>query len=120
MLTFVRKVIEMNQKNNKNNTAINSHIAAKSSVASRKYYDADFKKQVIEVWNSGVYKTVVECANSYGIKESTLHTWLSRLNDSMESTISPEFVSLKKENARLRMELEILKKATLYFASLAR
>lgn len=25
-------------------------------------YDADFKAQVIEVWRSGAYQTIVECA----------------------------------------------------------
>lgn len=30
-------------------------------------YDADFKAQVIEVWRSGAYQTIVECAKSYSI-----------------------------------------------------
>ena len=40
----------------------------------RNTYDADFKRQVVDVWRSGAYATVVECAKSYNINENTLHT----------------------------------------------
>ena len=35
----------------------------------RKYYDEEFKRQVIDVWRSGAYTTIVECAKSYNINE---------------------------------------------------
>lgn len=39
----------------------------------RNTYDVDFKRQVIDVWKSGAYTTVVECAKSYNLNENTLN-----------------------------------------------
>jgi len=87
----------------------------------RNTYDADFKRQVVDVWNSGIYSTVVECAKNYNINENTLHTWLheSRKNPATVETNS-EIVNLKKELSKTKMELEILKKAAIYFANHAK
>lgn len=112
----------MSQKN-KNSATINSDIIAKDTKsigAARKYYDADFRNQVIEVCNSGTYASVAECARNYGINENTLNNWIHKLKKPITINVDSEYANLKKENARLRMELEILKKATIYFASHAR
>lgn len=98
----------MNQKTNENTNS------------TRKHYDADFRNQVIEVCKSGTYVSVAECARSYGINENTLHNWLHKSKNQAPATVDPEYVNLKKENAKLRMELEILKKAAIYFANHAR
>jgi transposase len=95
-------------------------IREKNITSNKNKYDAEFREQVVEVYNSGAYETVAECANSYGIKESTLHTWISKSKKAVEVSKDPEYVNLKKENIRLKMELEILKKATIYFASHAK
>lgn len=101
----VSKVIELNNSKNK----------------PRNVYDADFKRQVVDVWHSGAYTTVVECAKSYNINENTLHTWLheSRKNPAIIEA-NNEMINLKKELAKTKMELEILKKAAIYFANHAR
>lgn len=88
---------------------------------SKNRYDAEFKRQVVEVWQSGAYESVAECARSYNLNENTLHTWLN--NASKDPAIvesNSEIVKLKKELSRTRMELEILKKAAIYFANHAR
>lgn len=75
----------------------------------------EFKNQVIEVYKSGVYSTAKECAENYGINPKTFSRWLI---DSCKPAANEnqEFKSLQKENARLKMENEILKKAAAYFA----
>jgi transposase len=84
-------------------------------------YDEDFKRQVLEVWNSGIYATIVECAKSYNINENTLYNWLHRAGKSQEVMGSNiEIVKLRKELSRAKMELDILKKAAIYFANHAK
>ena len=87
----------------------------------RKTYDADFKSNILEVWRSGAYATLVECAKSYNIPENTLSTWLYQSNkDPIVINTNIEIASLKKELAKTKMELDILKKAAIYFANHAR
>ena len=87
----------------------------------RKTYDEDFKRQVLEVWRSGAYATVSECAKSYDINENTLNNWRNRDNiDPAEVETNSEMQRLKKELAKAKMELEILKKAAIYFATHAK
>lgn len=83
----------------------------------RQSYSDEFRDKVLEVWYSGVYATVPECAKSYGIKISTLHNWIHRERVQPKTEESAEIKRLKKELARSNMELEILKKAAIYFAS---
>ena len=87
----------------------------------RKTYDEDFKRQVLEVWRSGAYATGAECAKSYDINENTLNNWRNRDNiDPAEVETNSEMQRLKKELAKAKMELEILKKAAIYFATHAK
>ena len=59
-----------------------------------------------------------------GLVEQTLRNWVKaakagKLNASGAKPVTPEEMELSRlraENARLRMECEILKKATAYFA----
>jgi transposase len=95
---------------------------SESAVKSRKTYDADFKRQLLDVWNSGAYATIVECAKNYNINENTLYNWLhlDKKSPTVSSNNNIEIVNLKKELTKTKMELEILKKAAIYFANHAR
>ena len=88
----------------------------------RNTYDVDFKRQVLDVWYSGTYTTIIECAKSYGINDNTLNTWLhlDKKSPPVSSSINLEMISLKKELTKARMELDILKKAAIYFANHAK
>lgn len=84
-------------------------------------YTEDFKQQVVDVWRSGAYLTVAECARSYSLNTNTLHTWLHNARrDPVITETNNEIMQLKKELSRTKMELEILKKAAIYFANHAR
>ena len=85
------------------------------------WYDEDFKVKVLEVYKSGVYSSIAECARSYNLPENTLYTWLHKAKQDPKLIVSnTEVVALKKELAKAKMELEILKKAAIYFANHAR
>lgn len=105
------------------NTKMNSNFGVEneSSISgNRKSYDAEFRKQILDVWNSGAYTNVPECAKSYGLNENTLYNWIHKSKALPTTESSVEVVKLKKELARTKMELEILKKAAIYFANHAR
>ncbi len=51
--------------NNQSNKQTVNKLAKKS-------YNEEFKAQVIEVYNSGIYATVEECAKGYNVPTNTL------------------------------------------------
>lgn len=71
-------------------------------------------------------KSIAETARNLGIKEATLYNWVSQFKHSQTKIPSEEFSNpaelvdeltrLCKENARLKEEREILKKAAAFFA----
>jgi len=77
----------------------------------RKRYDKDFIHQVLGVYKSGVYASVVECAKAYCISEKTLHGWLCKYDKARTpdavSEQQAEIARLKKELSRVKMENEI-------------
>lgn len=105
----------------KNMSNIETDNLKESSVKQKASYSAEFKAQVVEVWRSGVYSTIVECAKSYNIPDNTLYTWLHQANkDPVVVNANIEIANLKKQLSKAKMELEILKKAAIYFANHAR
>ena len=84
-------------------------------------YTAQFKEQAVAMVKSG--KSVPEVSRALGLVEQTLRNWVKLAGQGKlrEATteITPEQMELSRlraENARLRLENEILKKATAYFA----
>ena len=84
-------------------------------------YTAQFKEQAVGMVKNG--KNVAEVARALGLVEQTLRNWVKqsakgKLNQGV-TDITPEQMELSRlraENARLKLENEILKKATAYFA----
>ncbi len=91
---------------------------------SKKAYPIDYKNQVIAVYKSGLYDSIDSCAIAYGISNKTLYRWLElhdkKTTPAAVSEQQSEMAILKRELARAKMELEILKKAAIYFANQAR
>ena len=80
-------------------------------------YTKEFKEQLIEIYNSGIYESAADCARNYQVPERLFYQWLSASKkQSKPGDQSFELAKLKKENTQLKMELELLKKATVYFA----
>jgi len=92
-----------------------------------KSYVEDFKKMIIEVYNTG--KTIKEIYKEYGVSTTSLNNWINQVqpkekiskkpiitnnkirNNEIKDEKDIEVISkLKNGNEKIRMELEILKK----------
>ncbi len=90
-----------------------------------KTYPKDFKQTAIEMALIGD-RPMSHIAKELGINDNTLYNWVGtykrkhNINDVATSkeplSEQEELKKLRKENARLKMECDILKKATAYFA----
>lgn len=92
-----------------------------------KRYTDDFKKMVIEVYNSG--KPILELCSEYGVTNATVYKWLKnppgdepkkpiiKVNKEIQADANnKEIIKLKKEIERIKEENEIIKKAIAMFA----
>ena len=91
-------------------------------MAKRKFTN-EFKQEAVKlVLEQGL--SVSQAAQDLGVKETTLHGWMKKAREGVLDPASPksqeleELRQLRKENRELRMEREILKKATAFFAKL--
>ena len=85
----------------------------------RRDYTEDFKADAISLALRS--SSIRKAADSLGLPESTLTTWVKKASKKSISSgevidLSEEIKMLRKENARLKEEKEILKKAATYFA----
>ena len=85
-----------------------------------KRYPDDFKQETIALVNEQGY-SVVEAAASVGITDKLLYNWIAKQKkdshgDALSNDERAELIKLRKDNKRLQMEREILKKASQFFA----
>ena len=85
----------------------------------QKSYTPEFKQQIVDLYNAGC-TSYPQLEHEYGVSKSTLSSWVQQLSPikiSEEQTVTlKEYKALQKENQRLKIENEILKKATALFA----
>jgi len=86
-------------------------------------YPKEFRRDVIAVARQGD-QSIAQVARSFGISESCLNRWL-RIADRDEGLSAgsagsaaddPEKRELRRRNKQLEQEVEILRRATAYFA----
>jgi len=91
----------------------------------RKYYSKQFKIDAVKLVTEQGYK-VSEAARNLGNHHSSLRRWKKQFETDGNQAFpgkghmipeKEELYRLRKENQRLRMEREILKKATAFFAN---
>lgn len=88
-----------------------------------KSYSAEFKERAVKLAIESD-QPIAQTARDLGVNENTLHTWLSKYHERGNGTpgrlnaehLYDELKRLKKENALLKEERDILKKAAAYFA----
>ena len=94
----------------------------------RKQYTAEFKREAVALVRDQGY-TLVGAARNLGINRDMLRRWKREVGREGEVAFpgqgqqTPEQAELhrvREENRRLRMERDILKKATAFFASESR
>ncbi len=87
----------------------------------RRSYSEEFKREAVELVSEQGY-SVAEAARNLGVHPNLLGTWkrkfaAEREDDSLTEDERMEMAELRAENKRLRMERDILKKATAFFAN---
>ncbi len=87
----------------------------------RRKFTREFKLSAVKLVNEQGY-TIPAAAKSLGIDAGNVRNWVERysgeagLAPSGEGALAAELRQLRKENARLLMERDILKKAAAFFA----
>ncbi len=84
-------------------------------------YSPDFKQRIVGLVRSG--RSVGSLARGFGASEQTIRNWVKQADldeggggDGLTTEARAELRRLKRENKRLRMERDILKKAEAWFA----
>ena len=94
----------------------------------RKQYTADFKRDAVALVTQQGY-SVAEAAQNLGVNTGLLRRWKTEIERTgsvafpgkgHQTPDQAELHRLREENRRLRMERDILKKATAFFASESR
>ena len=87
----------------------------------RRTYTVEFKRSAVQLVNQQGYSPS-EAAKSLGVDVHSVRDWIKRYSDeagmapSGEGAVAIELRRLRKENARLRIEREIFKRAAAFFA----
>lgn len=91
----------------------------KQSKRTRRTFSDAFKVRAVKMVTEQGYK-ITEAARNLDINANLLGRWkeqLSAQDQEVDSTENKELKVLREENKRLRMERDILKKATAFFAN---
>ena len=99
-------------------------VSSTKPVSGRRVYTSQFKREAVElVDREGV--SVAEAARRLGVDQTLLRSWKMKFQEQgdqafpgagQRTAIEEENRQLREENARLKMERDILKKATAFFA----
>ena len=87
----------------------------------RRKFTREFKLSAVKLVNEQGY-SVGDAARSLGVEPGSVRDWVGKFSSeagaapSGEGALRAELRRLRKENARLLMEREILKKAAAFFA----
>jgi transposase-like protein len=84
-------------------------------------YPDEFRARVVELARAG--RTLRSLSREFSVTETTIRSWVrqadldqGRRSDGLTSEEKQELARLRKENARLREERDILEKAAAWFA----
>ena len=85
-----------------------------------KQYSTEFKEEAVSLVNDQGY-SVPEAAKALGVNPNMLYRWKEKFEakqtgNQLSESERDELIRLRKENRKLLMEKEILKKASAFFA----
>src|SRR5258708_4814842 len=88
----------------------------------RRAFTPQFKAEIVELCRQGD-RTVGQVAKDFDLTETAVRAWVKQADldaghrdDGLTSTEKEELAQLRRENRRLREDVEILKRATVFFA----
>lgn len=96
----------------------------KKTKPARRYYDDAFRREAVRILVSSGRKTEL-VADDLGISRSSLSKWKSQFAEAElmagpHDDVQKELARLRRENELLRVERDLLKKATAFFAKESR
>ena len=98
-------------------------MAKRKTRRERRTFNDEYKQQVLELVRAGD-KSISQICRDLDLTESSVRKWIKTdqntngimTQNSLSETDQQELERLRTENKRLKMEREILKKATAFFA----
>jgi transposase len=86
----------------------------------RRRFSKEFKREAVKLFRESG-NGITKIAKELGVRPNVLRNWVDMVEAEEKTGLSPEELDelkrLRKENARLKEEVEILGKATAFFAS---
>lgn len=90
----------------------------------RKKHPEEFKREAVRLLEGRGERTIADVAASLGVAENLLHAWRKKYGNAAAQvrkerggeTPEEELKRLRRENAQLRQEREVLKKSVAVFA----
>jgi transposase len=86
----------------------------------RRRFSKEFKREAVKLLRESG-KGITQIAGELGVTPSVLRTWSDMVEAEEKTGLTPEELDelkqLRKDNARLKEEVEILGKATAFFAT---
>jgi transposase len=90
----------------------------------RKKHTEEFKREAVRLLEGRGERTVADVAASLGVAENLLHAWRKKYGSAAEQvrrerggeTPEDELKRLRRENAQLKQERDVLKKSIAVFA----
>lgn len=103
-------------------------MSPRKTRARREHHTPEFRAEALKAVERQPERTIAEIASELGIPKGTLADWHNKAHKRkraaeatgvapLSETERAELERLRKDNARLRVEREILKKATAFFAN---
>lgn len=88
----------------------------------RRSFTAEFKAEIVELCRRGDH-TVRQVSQDFDLTETAVRDWVKQADldagdrvDGLTSDEKAELAQLRRENRRLREDVDILKRATAFFA----
>ncbi len=94
---------------------------AKRKPRPRRSFTPEFKAEIVQRCQAGD-RTVAQVARDFDLTETAVRTWLrqgeidSGVRDGLTSEEREELSRLRRENRRLQADVDLLKRATAFFA----
>jgi len=97
-------------------------VEKKRNPRARRSYTPEFKAEIVELCQRGD-RSIGQVARDFDLTETAVREWVKQAerdagtrHDGMTTAEREEFNQLRRENRRLREDVEILKRATAFFA----
>jgi transposase len=94
---------------------------AKKKPRRRRSFTPEFKAEIVEACSRGD-RSIGQVARAFDLTETAVREWVRQADvdagrrDGLTTTEREELSQLRRENRRLREDVEILKRATAFFA----